>query len=192
MSTLVSLLHHRWSAPILAELDRSAGSRFVTLAHRLSLGRESLRRTLSALIDSGLVARNPGYGHPLRPEYVLTSRGARLAPPCAKLIEMLHELGLASVGLKKWSMPVVFALQGAGRPTRFSELQSLLPGITARALAFALKDLAAVGLVERTVTEDFPPATVYRPTARARPLQPILREIAAVPQPGRSRAPTTT
>lgn len=178
MSTLVSLLHHRWSAPILAELGRSAGSRFVTLAHRLSLGRESLRRTLSALIDSGHVTRNPGYGHPLRPEYVLTRQGARLAPHCAKLIETLQGLGLEGVGLKKWSMPVVFALHGAGGPIRFSELQALLPGITPRALALALKELASAGVLERRVTEDFPPATVYRLTARARPLYPILRRIA--------------
>jgi len=64
--SITRLFHHRWAAPILAELHRSKGSRFVTLSNRLGLGRESLRRTLSALIDAGLVMKNPGYGHPLR------------------------------------------------------------------------------------------------------------------------------
>ena len=50
--------------------------------------------------------------------------------------------------------------------------------MTGRALALALKDLAAAGLVERTVTEDYPPGTVYRLTPRARPLLPILRRLA--------------
>ncbi|MGH2451320.1 MAG: winged helix-turn-helix transcriptional regulator, partial [Candidatus Limnocylindria bacterium] len=73
--SISALFHHRWAAPVLAELDRSRGSRFVTLSNRLALSRESLRRTLTALIDAGLVMKNPGYGHPLRPEYILTERG---------------------------------------------------------------------------------------------------------------------
>jgi DNA-binding HxlR family transcriptional regulator len=172
------LLHHRWSPPILAELRRTAGSRFVTLAHRLGLSRESLRRTLAALIEAGLVARNPGYGHPLRPEYVLTERGAHVAPHCGDLVAALRRLGIEDVGLKKWSMPVVLALGGRPASRRFSEVQAALPGVTGRALAFALKDLAAAGLVDRTVTDDYPPATVYRLTRRARPLLPILRRLA--------------
>ena len=110
MSTLVALFHNRWSVPILAELHRQRGSRFVTLSRTLGLSRESLRRTLAALIDGGLVGRNPGYGHPLRPEYVLTraasgspARAARSSSSCARG-------NLEEVGLKKWSMPVVFAL----------------------------------------------------------------------------------
>ena len=90
MSTLVALFHNRWSVPILAELHRHRGSRFVTLSRTLELSRESLRRTLGALIDGGLVGRNPGYGHPLRPEYVLTSAGERIAGACRPLVEQLR------------------------------------------------------------------------------------------------------
>ena len=49
MSTLVALFHNRWSVPILAELHRQRGSRFVTLSRTLGLSRESLRRTLAAI-----------------------------------------------------------------------------------------------------------------------------------------------
>ena len=177
MSTLVALFHNRWSVPILAELHRQRGSRFVTLSRTLGLSRESLRRTLTALIDGGLVGRNPGYGHPLRPEYVLTTSGERIAAACRPLVERLRRSGLEEVGLKKWSMPVVFVL-GDG-PLRFSELRDALDGISPRALALALKDLEASGLVDRRVTDDYPPATVYRLTRSGRPLVALLRQVTA-------------
>jgi DNA-binding HxlR family transcriptional regulator len=177
MSTLVALFHNRWSVPILAELHRQRGSRFVTLSRILGLSRESLRRTLATLIDGGLVGRNPGYGHPLRPEYVLTPAGARVASACRPLDDALRREGLRDVGLKKWSMPAVLAL-GEG-PRRFSELREGLEGVSPRALALALKDLEGAGLVDRRVTDDYPPATVYRLTRTGRPLVRLLRQISA-------------
>ena len=92
---------------------RAAQTARKSLRHALAhagLSRESLRRTLGALIDGGLVGRNPGYGHPLRPEYVLTRAGERIAGACRPLVEQLRRGNLEDVGLKKWSMPVVFAL----------------------------------------------------------------------------------
>ena len=176
MSTLVALFHNRWSVPILAELHRQRGSRFVTLARTLGMSRESLRRTLAALIDGGLVGRNPGYGHPLRPEYVLTRAGEGIAVTCSPLVDMLRRRGLEEVGLKKWSMPVVYALSAA--PRRFSELRDSLEGISPRALTLALKELEAAGVVERRVTEDYPPSTVYRLSREARGLASAVRRIA--------------
>lgn len=163
---LIALFHHRWSAPVLAELGRTRGSRFVVLVNALEVGRESLRRTLTALIELGLVRRNPGYGHPLRPEYVLTRRGERAAERCARLLALLD--GNADVALKKWSLPVLAALD---RPARFSELRESLPGISARSLALALKDLEGAELVRRQVQETYPPSTVYAPTPAARRLR---------------------
>lgn len=176
MSTLVALFHNRWSVPILAELHRQRGSRFVTLARTLGMSRESLRRTLAALIESGLVGRNPGYGHPLRPEYVLTTRGDRIASRSRPLVVLLRDRGLEEVGLKKWSMPVVFAL--SADPLRFSELRERLEGISPRALTLALKELEAAGVVERRVTDDYPPATSYSLAADARRLASLVGELA--------------
>ena len=173
MSNLDRLFHHRWAVPVLAELAQEPGSRFVTLVTRLGVGRDSLTRTLGALIDDGLVSRNPGYGHPLRPEYVLTESGRPVAGVCRRLLEDLD--GLQDVALRKWSMPVVHALDGA--PRRFSELRAALRGVTPRALAIALKELQAAGLVQRVVTDDYPPATLYRLTLRARPLARTLRQL---------------
>ena len=60
----VALFHHRWAVPVLAELHRGAGgAKFVTLVNRLGIGRDSLRRTLAALIERGWVMPNPGHGH---------------------------------------------------------------------------------------------------------------------------------
>ena len=176
MSSLVELVHYRWAVPILAELHRQRGSRFVTLARTLGLSRETLRQTLAALIGAGLVSRNPGYGHPLRPEYVLTEAGWPVAEACGPLIAALRRRDLEDVGLKKWSMPIVSAL--AEYPRRFSELRLDLAGISPRALTLALKDLESAGLVERRVTDDYPPASVYRLTRRARPLAELLEPLA--------------
>lgn len=175
MSSLPRLFHHRWAVPVLAVLGRTPG-RTPNLVHALGAGRESVARALRELVELGLVARNPGYGHPLRPEYLVLPAGATLVPAAAALVEELDRLGVIETGLKKWSMPVVHAL--ADDPRRFSQLRVLLPDATARALTLALKDLVAAGLVRRTVTDDFPPSTVYRLTGAAAPLLDPLTRLA--------------
>ena len=162
MSTLARLVHFRWAVPVLAELHRGQGGRFVNLIHSLDVSRESLRRTLTFLTESGLIQRNPGKGHPLRPEYLLTSTGTHLGEPAAALTDLLRELDATDVGLKKWSLPVLTQLTDV---RRFSELRAALPDTSNRALAMTLKDLEAAALVRRTVTTDYPPATVYNATA---------------------------
>ena len=167
--SLIALFHHRWAAPILAELERRQGARLVVLVNRLGAPRDTVRRTLDALVGAGLVQRNPGYGHPLRPEYVLTAEGGPVARRCVRLLDAIG--ARADLGLKKWSMPVLVAL---GRATRFSELRALLPGVTPRALAIALKDLQAAGLATREVLAAYPPSTAYRLTDEGRRVRRIL------------------
>ena len=175
---LVVLCHHRWALPVLAELHRSAGgAKFVTLSRRLGISRDSLRRTLAALAEHGWLKRNPGYGHPMRPEYVLTAAGAKLAPWCARLVRALKALKLDQSLLRKWSLPVLAGLR-AGR-VRFSELKVFLPGITPRALTLALKEMESAGLVKRFVLREYPPTTCYRLTARSHRLVPLLKRLEA-------------
>jgi DNA-binding HxlR family transcriptional regulator len=74
--------------------------------------------------------------------------------------------------LRKWSVPVLAEL---GEERRFSELRAALPGVTPRALALALKDLEAAGLVERLVDDQsYPPTVTYAATRAAAPLQRAL------------------
>jgi DNA-binding HxlR family transcriptional regulator len=168
---LMVLCHRRWSLPILAELHKEArpggggGAKFVTLANRLKLSRETLRETLDDLIAHDYLMRNPGVGHPLRPEYMLTEGGHAAAPLVAALITTLRQRDLEDIALRKWSLPVLHAL--ARGQYRFGQLKTALPGITARALTLALKDLLDARLIERTVTGGYPPAAFYRPTRKA-------------------------
>ena len=181
---LVRLVHLRWAIPVLALLvegttgvpgSRGGGAKFVTLTHRAGVGPESLRRTLEALIGAGWVQRNPGYGHPMRPEYVLAPRGVKLARAAERVMTVLDRLGVAGTGLRKWSLPVTLALGPS--PARFGELQETLPGITPRALALALKELEAAGLVEREVGEAYPPRPRYGLSARGRAVRREARRL---------------
>ena len=176
---LSTLFHNRWSVPVLAELDRGGveGSRFANLTRRLGVSRESLRRTLVALVEAGLVTRNPGHGHPLRADYVLTETGARVAPLCTSLVESLDAAGLEELGRKKWLLPVVFALSAG--PARFSELRVDLAPISARALALALKELEGASVVERRLVDDYPPRAEYR-LAVAPDIAGLLEPLAAL------------
>ena len=168
---VLALFHHRWAVPIVVELHRDGGCKFVTLANRLKVSRDSLTRTLHALMERGWVMRNPGYGHPMRPEYVLTRDGERLAPWCVRFLEVLRSLGAENTALRKWPIAVVLALREGHE--RFTELSAFLPGVTARALALALKALQEEGLVERVVSDTYPPVPRYRLTERGRRLSPL-------------------
>jgi DNA-binding HxlR family transcriptional regulator len=181
---LISLFHRRWAVPLLAELHRLRGAKFVTLVNRLGASAGSVRQTLGHLIEHGLVKRNPGYGHPLRPEYLLTGDGAQVGPACSRLAEQIEARDLADMALRKWSMPILHALGGGAM--RFAALRESLPGVTDRALTLGLKDLLGSDLVERAVVDEFPPTTEYRarPSARGfltllRQLESALRETAA-------------
>lgn len=172
VARLAVLFHHRWNVPVLSELYMASGAKFVTLVNRLGVSRDSLRHTLDNLIQKKWIIKNPGYGHPMRPEYVLTPRGKELASRCVPLMELLSSMGMEDVAQRKWSMPVASALR-QGR-IRFSELKANIPGLTPRALTLALKSLLSAGLVERLVSDDYPPATHYRLTQNGQRLARVL------------------
>lgn len=172
---LARLFHRRWTVPVLAQLEREGGSRFVTLAFRLGASEGAVRSALGDLIESGLVAPNPGYGHPLRPEYVLTSRGERIGARCRRLDDALDQLALRAEALRKWTMPVLWAV-GEG-PARFTAVARALGGATDRVVAGALKDLCNASLLDRRIEEGFPPTSLYVPTPSARLVTPILAEL---------------
>src|SRR5262245_41080710 len=91
---LTSLFRRRWGCPIIAELHRSDGAKFVALVHKLQSNPGAMRQSLDELIELGWVRRNPGYGHPLRPEYLLTRSGEKIAPACADLDAAIHSLSV--------------------------------------------------------------------------------------------------
>jgi len=172
---LVRLFHHRWAPAVAAAVAASSGSRFVALQMKLGTNPASLKAALQALLDLGLVRRNPGFGHPLRPEYLSTAAGKRLGPPIAALLTRLRSRGIEGTALRKWSMPLLdVAASGA---TRFHELQAALPGVTPRALAGAVKDLIAAGLIRREIGDGYPPIPFYRVTAEGTRVARLIRRI---------------
>ena len=169
------LSQRRGTVPLLAELHRGRGARFITLVNRLGLSRPTVRITVDEAIAAGWVMRNPGYGHPLRPEYILTDAGGAIGPICDRLLARLERRDLLDAALRKWSLPVLYALR-AGRH-RFGDLRAALPGVTDRALTIALKDLIEAGLIAREIGEDYPPAPAYRLHRAARALTRDLRSL---------------
>ena len=153
---LIALGSHRWLVPLLADLAGHKGARFVELVHRLGLSRDSCTRTLEAAVRIGWVRRNPGHGHPLRPEYILTEAGAAAAARATTIAEAQAAIGLPPV-----------AGIGGGHD-RFNALSRLLTPATPRALSQGLTALGTHGLVRREVIDMRPPASRYELTANGR------------------------
>lgn len=174
---LAALCRFRWSVPVLGALWRAGGGgRFVVLAQGLAAPRSTLSRTLNGLIAQDLILHNPGYGHPLRPEYLLTPFGEAVGPAAADLAERLARGNLESACLRRWSLPVLAAV--AGGAGRFGEILGAAPGLTPRALTLALRDLERAGLVERRVLDLRPPRVLYALTRRGRALTPSIVRLA--------------
>lgn len=163
---LVRLCHHRQAAPVAAEIARRGGCRFVELQSALRLSPASLQNALEAAFALGLAERNPGYGHPLRPEYVPTAAGLLLAGPWLALWRTVEASGGAELAGRKWTLPAIDAI--AAGHQRFAQIEAALSGITPRALAATLRDLVEAGLVQREVEASFPPAPIYTVTASGR------------------------
>lgn len=173
---LIALCHRRWSLPVIAQLHRTSGAKFVALVKRLGASRDSLAQTLRALAERGWVTKNSGYGHPMRPEYLLTSVGQGIGPVCDQLMRQIESRNAADLALKKWSLPVLWRLTHGDQ--RFGDLKDALAGITPRALTQTLKDLQGAGFVDRDVADDYPPQVRYRLTSPGRDLGEQLIELA--------------
>ena len=156
---LIQLGSHRWLIPLLADLAAHKGARFVELLHRLTLSRDSLSRTLDAATTIGWIQRNPGHGHPLRPEYILTAAGEAAATRAATIAGAQHAIGLSPGAATRWGLPLVAGI-GAGHD-RFNALSRLLTPASPRALSQGLAALGQHGLVTREVVDARPPTSRY-------------------------------
>ena len=172
---LDQLVNYRWALPVVAELSANHGSKFVTLCKRLGVSRQSLRRTLAALIEHRLVAPNPGYGHPMRPEYILTGVGRAIGPAVEKLAGGVRALGVEATALQKWSLPVLHSIGGGA--DRFGAIRARWPSMTSRALSLTLKNLEQAGLLSREVTDAYPPTSAYALTPAGARLASLVSEL---------------
>jgi DNA-binding HxlR family transcriptional regulator len=165
---LQALSASRWAVPVLAFMNREGGARFAVLARRLGVAPSALRRALERLEQAGWLYRNPGHGHPLRPEYLLTDAGRPVAAWCEGVMEARGRLSLGVEDLGRWTLPLVKGLDRRWR--RFSALEAELAPITPRALSLALKGMIGRGLADRRLEDAFPPLPLYGLTARGQAL----------------------
>jgi len=86
-------------------------------------------------MDLGLLERNPGHGHPLRPEYRLTAQGIAIAGVAHKIINASTRSDKPALVRKTWTVPILALTR---RPLHFIEIKSGLPAITDRALSQSL------------------------------------------------------
>ena len=174
-SGLVALVHRRWNIPILAELHRRGGAKFVSLANALGISRGILSASLNDLIDLGLVVRNTGHGHPMRPEYLLTEAGKRTGECCAELMQAFRDPADEDLALRKWTLPVLIAI--GEEVCRFGDIRSSLEQPTPRAIALALKAMSDRNWLRRTLIDDYPPTAGYALKPKGRRILPIVRRL---------------
>ena len=152
LTGLVRLCHRRWTIRLVVAIG-SSGARFAVLTRRLGVARQTLKRALDGAIAGGLAARNPGYGHPLRPEYVLTPTGLHLLAACRSVVQEAESVAPDLVG-RKWTLPLLAAVEGGCH--RFTDALNALEAVTPRALARAYDDLVDAGLLERDLSSRRP------------------------------------
>ena len=156
---------------MVAALFESRGAKLITLQHRMGASKGATAETVKHLVELGLVEKYKGYGHPMRPEYVLTEAGLLIGEACFDVVSEGAVLG-------KWVGAVMVALfRGL---SRFGELMAAIPGITDRALAQTLRSLSDAGQVARSVDDGYPPTSSYQLTKEGLKNAELLQEIAKV------------
>lgn len=161
---LLALTHHRYAIPAIAELWKAEGCKLVTLIYRSGSSEGAMKQTLAYLIEQEWAMRNPGYGHPHRPEYILTETGTKFGKVCTDAVELARKQMAQDVAFDKWSLPVLHTILVGAR--RHKEIRAALPTITPRALSQALANLEAAGWIEKVMLSLHPVKIEYRPTSQ--------------------------
>lgn len=144
---LVNVTSRAWSIPILAAIHDGTPGRQAPLLAATKASRTAFGQSLQHLIDIGLLERNPGHGHPLRPEFRLTETGKRVAPMAQKILSVTPQEDHQMLR-RSWSIPILSRL---GSPSHFKALRIALPQITDRALSLSLQNLEHSAYIERRV-----------------------------------------
>lgn len=160
INDLVKLTARAWALPILAALADGVAGRQAALVTATGASRTAFAQSMEHLIQLGLADRNPGHGHPLRPEFRLTPQG-QVAADLARGIQ--GYAGPTHLGLIKrsWSVPVLASL---ARYQHYGDVRRCLGPVTDRALSQTLRALEDNAWIQRRVIDTArPPRPVYRP-----------------------------
>lgn len=155
---LVNITSRAWAVPILAALHEGVPGRQAPLLTATGAGRTAFAQSMTHLIEIGLVERNPGHGHPLRPEFRLTIPG-KIGAEISHKISTLAGEEHRDLLRKSWTLPVLAITH---TPHHFNDIQRALDPITDRALSQALKALEEREWVHREVDHEArPPRPTY-------------------------------
>lgn len=156
--SLVNLTSRAWALPILSSLHAGVAGRQATLLAATGASRTAFSQSMDHLIKMGLLERNPGYGHPLRPEFRLTGLGIEAAAIADK-VQCVSTEDDQDLLRKSWTLPVLTSLQ---KPSHFNDIKRTLQTITDRALSQSLKSMEVRDWVQRSVDETArPPRSIY-------------------------------
>jgi DNA-binding HxlR family transcriptional regulator len=160
INTLVKLTSRAWSLNILALMHRNVPGRQAALMAASGAGRTAFAQSMAHLTDLGLLERNPGHGHPLRPEFRLTLAGMTLARIADRIRIAAPQESEHELLRRAWTVPVLAVSQ---KPRYFSEIRKDLSTISDRALSQSLKQLHARHWIERKVDPAiYPPRPLYQ------------------------------
>ena len=154
---LVNVSARAWALPVLARLHEGVPARQAPLMAATGAGRTAFAQSMAHLTELGLIERNPGHGHPLRPEFRLTAAGVQAAA-LAHRVQAVPAPQEALLLKRSWTLPVLSVLQ---EPRPFGDIKRALPRVTDRALSQALKGLEAQHWVSRAILDARPPRPIY-------------------------------
>jgi len=159
IETFVNTTSRAWAIPILAKLHAGVAGRQAPLLAATGASRTAFVQSMNHLISMGFLERNPGYGHPLRPEFRLTTLGASAADIASKIHSVTAEKD-QDLLRRAWTLPVLAVID---RSHNFNEIKRNLQRITDRALSQSLKKMEVRSWVERSVDVTArPPRSIYR------------------------------
>lgn len=160
IKTLVKVTSRAWSLNILALMHNGIPGRQAPLLHASGASRTAFTQSLTHLIELDLLERNPGHGHPLRPEYRLTPSGIAVAK-IAHEVEAIAHLEVQNALIRRsWTVPILAVSQ---EPHYFGELKEKLAPVTDRALSQSLFQLQEKQWITREIDlTTSPPRPLYQ------------------------------
>jgi len=157
---LVKITSRAWSLKILALLHQGLPGRQAPLLSAAQASRTAFAASLSHLVDLELLERNPGHGHPLRPEFRLTLKGVEIAKIAAEIVGTTATPSETAILRKSWTVPILAVTKV---PRHFIEIKSELPSLTDRALSQSLGLLHEQNWLLRNVdASNWPPRPIYQ------------------------------
>jgi len=159
IESFVNTTSRAWAIPILSKLHAGVAGRQAPLLAATGASRTAFAQSMEHLIQIGLLERNPGHGHPLRPEFRLTELGISAAAIANKIQGVTADEDQDLIR-RSWTLPVLTAIH---RPSHFGDIKRNLGTITDRALSQSLKTMEVRNWVRRNVDEAArPPRSIYR------------------------------